>query len=63
LKSELQGKYRSVLKKDGLNKSKKLRAMKEKEASAKPEIVRTGTGSWRAENPYGERASGRYTSA
>jgi hypothetical protein len=48
-------------KKDGVNKSKKLRAMREKEAGAKPEILRTGTGKLAGRDPKGERVSGRYT--
>lgn len=47
-------------KKDGINKNKKLRAMREKEAGAKPKIVRSGTGKLAGREPKGERVSGRF---
>ena len=48
-------------KKDGVNKGKKLRAMREKEAGAKPEIVHTGTGKLAGREPKNDRVSGRHT--
>lgn len=48
-------------KKDGVNRGKKLRAMREKEAGAKPEIARTGTRKLAGRDPKNDRASGRHT--
>jgi hypothetical protein len=49
-------------KKDGVNKNKKLRAMREKEAGAKPKTIHTGTGKMAGREPKNERVSGRQTS-
>jgi hypothetical protein len=46
-------------KKDGVNKGKKLAAMREKEAGAKPAVVHTGTGKQAGREPKTDRVSGR----
>ena len=50
---------KSRKKKDGVNKNKKLRAMRAKEALAKPKVARTATGKLSGRNSKFERTQDR----